>query len=1080
MRVTDIVSPECATTIGVLEAGKEVSYQCTVENIQESFINVATAIGETEDGETVEDIDSVDINLKQGTLIVIKKVVNDDGGKAKPNSFTIEVEGGAVEPPSFLGSAEGVEVKINVGSDYNVSESGPSGYTGTFSSGCRGVMPGGDPVTCTIVNDDQPAKLRIIKKVINNNGGTASPSDFIMDVDGGNVSTPSFPGSQSGVTVTLNAGSFKVTETQLEGYSASKSGLCSGTLRVGQSATCTYINDDITAKVTLTKQVINDNGGNASPNDFKISVGGTVVNSGTTISVDANTPIAIDENELRGYDFINILGDEDCPTELGGTVTLALGQTLNCTIVNDDVAPQVTLNINVNNNNGGNAGPNDFGTTLGGNSINDGDTVDIDSNTPTPLNQLGLPGYEFVNITGDPRCPDVLGGKITLNEGVTISCTINLDDIAPTITLIKSVTNDNGGNAEPDDFGLTVGGNSVTSGASNAVTANTTISINEDGLDGYDFVSITGDAKCPESLGGTLSLDEGESITCTITNNDITPQVTVNINVTNNNGGNAGPNDFGTTVGGTGVNDGGTVDIDANNPTPLDQVGLPGYDFVNIIGDPLCPAVLAGTITLDEGVTISCTINLDDVAPTITLIKNVINDNGGIGEADDFGISIDGVGVTSGSTHTKDANTTVTINEAGLDGYDFLSITGDAKCPESLGGSFTLDEGENLTCTINNDDALATITITSNVINDDGGNAGPNDFGITFDGNVVTSGNVVTVNANTPLALTQTGLSGYNFISITGDPECPAVLGGTLTLVSGANISCTITNDDIAPTITLTKSVTNDNGGNAGADDFGISIGGIGVTSGAAITLNANTAYAINETGLDGYAFMALTGDSKCPSVLGGTVTLDEGESVSCTISNDDAASTITLIKIVINDNGGNAGENDFGISIGGTTVSSNSTTTVDSNTAYAIDEAGLSGYDFVSITGDGCPASLGGTVTLDEGQNVTCTITNNDDAPTITVNVDVSNDNGGNAGPNDFGTTLGGNSVSSGDTVTVDANTGNVLDQLGLDGYDFASITGDPQCPAVLNGTITLDEGVDISCTIHVDDVAPTVSLNR
>ena len=44
---------------------------------------------------------------------------------------------------------------------------------------------------------------------------------------------------------------------------------------------------------------------------------------------------------------------------------------------------------------------------------------------------------------------------------------------------------------------------------------------NEAGLSGYQFVSITGDAKCPSILGGTVSLNEGESITCTITNDDV-------------------------------------------------------------------------------------------------------------------------------------------------------------------------------------------------------------------------------------------------------------------------------------------------------------------------------------------------------------------------------------------------------------------------------------------------------------------------------------------------------------------------------------------------------------------------------
>ena len=46
------------------------------------------------------------------------------------------------------------------------------------------------------------------------------------------------------------------------------------------------------------------------------------------------------------------------------------------------------------------------------------------------------------------------------------------------------------------------------------------------------------------------------------------------------------------------------------------------------------------------------------------------------------------------------------------------------------------------------------------------------------------------------LAINETQLSGYHFVSITGDARCPAVLGGTITLVPGDDITCTITNDD--------------------------------------------------------------------------------------------------------------------------------------------------------------------------------------------------------------------------------------------------------------------------------------------
>ena len=64
--------------------------------------------------------------------------------------------------------------------------------------------------------------------------------------------------------------------------------------------------------------------------------------------------------------------------------------------------------------------------------------------------------------------------------------------------------------------------------------------------------------------------------------------------------------------------------------------------------------------------------------------------------------------------------------------------------------------------------------------------------------------------ANVALALDETQLTGYTFVSITGDAKCPAVLGGTVTLDEGDDITCTITNDDVAPQLTLIKDPTND------------------------------------------------------------------------------------------------------------------------------------------------------------------------------------------------------------------------------------------------------------------------------
>ena len=84
-----------------------------------------------------------------GKLIVIKHVINDNGGTATAASFTMNVAG-----CSFAGSElPGTTLTLNPGS-YSVTETGPGGYVSTLSAGCSGPLAAGDVKTCTITNDD--------------------------------------------------------------------------------------------------------------------------------------------------------------------------------------------------------------------------------------------------------------------------------------------------------------------------------------------------------------------------------------------------------------------------------------------------------------------------------------------------------------------------------------------------------------------------------------------------------------------------------------------------------------------------------------------------------------------------------------------------------------------------------------------------------------------------------------------------------------------------------------------------------------------------------------------------------------
>lgn len=183
----------------------------------------------------------------------------------------------------------------------------------------------------------------------------------------------------------------------------------------------------------------------------------------------------------------------------------------------------------------------------------------------------------------------------------------------------------------------------------------------------------------------------------------------------------------------------------------------------------------------------------------------------------------------------------------------------------------------------------ATLTVTKVVTNDNGGNNVVADFQLFADNGVteipMTSGSSTSVIADT-YTITETGIQGY-VASFSGD--CDA--NGVVTLAPGDNKTCTITNNDLSASITLIKNVINDNGGTATANSaWGLRIDGNVVPNNTSVAVSANSPHAINEDGRAGYAFQSITGNPKCPAVLGGTATLDEDEAITCTITNNDTA----------------------------------------------------------------------------------------------------------------------------------------------------------------------------------------------
>jgi hypothetical protein len=544
--------------------------------------------------------------------------------------------------------------------------------------------------------------------------------------------------------------------------------------------------------------------------------------------------------------------------------------------------------------------------------------------------------------------------KITLVEGETeVTCTINNDDVPPTLKLVKTVTTDNGGDAVPNDWTLRarklcVAGdpdpncgfeNLGGSGTFQAVLANTAYTLFEEGPDGY----TAGDWSCD---GGTLNVNkitlaEGETeVTCTINNDDIPPTLRLVKTVTNDNGGEAEPDDWtlrarklcaagdpDPNCGFENLGGSGTFQaVLANTAYTLFEEGPEGYTA----GDWSCDGgtLSVNKITLVEGETeVTCTINNDDTPPTLKLVKTVTNDNGGDAEPDDWTLrarklcaagdpdpncGFENLG-GSGTFQAVLANTAYTLFEDGPDGY----TAGDWSCD---GGTLnvnkiTLVEGETeVTCTINNDDIAPTLKLVKTVTNDAGGTAVPNDWILRarklcaagdpdpncgFE-NLGGSGTFQALLANTPYTLFEEGPGGYT----AGGWSCD---GGTLsvnkiTLVEGeTEVTCTINNDDIAPTLTVNKIVIGDYPGDEGLFNLTIDTTayatnvGDGGTTGP-VLVSAGTRYAGETAGtgtsLENYV-IEIGGD--CAE--DGSVTLGLAENKICTITNT-AKSLVNVLKL--------------------------------------------------------------------------------------------------------------------------------------------------------------------------------------
>jgi hypothetical protein len=151
----------------------------------------------------------------------------------------------------------------------------------------------------------------------------------------------SFPGSVSGTTVGINAGAYSVTESGAPGYEATMGAACAGVINIGEIRFCNIVNDDIAPRIIVHKTVVNNDGHSAIATSFSVKLNG---GSSVAFQQDGANPL-LGIREFAGltvgtpYTVTEVAAPGYQPTYSGQctNLTLALGQTADCYITNNDI-----------------------------------------------------------------------------------------------------------------------------------------------------------------------------------------------------------------------------------------------------------------------------------------------------------------------------------------------------------------------------------------------------------------------------------------------------------------------------------------------------------------------------------------------------------------------------------------------------------------------------------------------------------------------------------------------------------------------------------------------------------------------
>ena len=197
-------------------------------------------------------------------LTLVKEVSNNNGGISTPSDWTLTATG----PTGFSGRGPTVQSPVSFeAGTYDLSESGDiSGYRASNWS-CSGAtildadtvtITEGSNATCTVTNFDRAPSLTLVKEVINDDGGTASASDWVLSASGPTGFSGPGPSVESGSN--FSAGTYTLSESGGPAGYVGGGWSCNGgnqidgntvEIGLGETATCVVTNDDFDSNTAI-------------------------------------------------------------------------------------------------------------------------------------------------------------------------------------------------------------------------------------------------------------------------------------------------------------------------------------------------------------------------------------------------------------------------------------------------------------------------------------------------------------------------------------------------------------------------------------------------------------------------------------------------------------------------------------------------------------------------------------------------------------------------------------------------------------------------------------------------------------